>query len=463
MENIQAMPNNINAETELIGAILNDPNSLMNVIGFLKAEDFYRTSHEIIYKTIEEMFSNNIKIDLVTLTNKLGVFLDKVGGISYISDLAGSSLGRNVKEYAKIIKEKSNKRKLIRTAKTLMESCYADEERATDLVNKAEEELFKVSLNKENRMEKFDKVLETTINKIEDVCKNKGSNNGVTGVDIGFKDLNRMTGGLQKQDLVILAARPSMGKTTLAVNIGTNISKSKAVAVFSLEMSKEQLAKKVLSSCTHVDLLKINAGQLDDKDWENIGKASGPLAQQKMFFDDTAAITVSEIKAKCKKIKIQYGLNIVIIDYLQLITGKGDNRVQEISQISRALKQLAKELDVTVIALSQLSRACESRPNHRPMLSDLRESGSIEQDADIVMFLYRDEYYNKESEDKNLAECIFAKNRNGKVGTVKLAWLGAFQKFGTLDVIHEGPYNPEIFKKKEEEKKSQQLKLGGNL
>lgn len=463
MENVQSMPNNIQAEAELLGAIINAPDSLINVIGFLKANDFYRTSHSIIFGAMEEMFSNNINIDLVTLKNKLGNVLDKAGGITYISELAGSSLGKNVKEYAKIIKEKSNKRKLIRTAKALMEDCYKDEDTATDLVSKVEEELFKVSLNKENRMEKFDKVLEKTVNHIEEVCKNKDLSNGVTGVDTGFPDINRMTGGLQKQDLIILAARPSMGKTTLALNLGTNISKNKVVAIFSLEMSREQLAKKVLSSNANIDLLKINTGSLDNKDWESIGMASGPLASRKMFLDDTAAATVAEMKAKCKKIKLQCGLDVVIIDYLQLITGKGESRTQEISQISRALKQLAKELDVTVIALSQLSRACEARTNHRPMLSDLRESGSIEQDADIVMFLYRDEYYNKGTEEKNIAECIFAKNRNGKVGTVKLAWLGQFQKFGTLDVIHVGSYNPEVFREKKEEKpqgKQEVMKVG---
>lgn len=431
MENL-AMPNNISAEQELLGGILNTPNLLVDIIGVVKPEDFYQTRHKIIFRAIEELFSNNIKIDPVTLADKLKNMLTEIGGITYISQLAGSSIGRNVKEYAKIIKEKSNKRKLIRAAKELMESCYKDEEAATELVSKTEEELFKVSLNKENKMEAFNTVLESTISNIENICNN--GTNGVTGIDTGFKDLNCMTGGLQKQNLIILAARPSMGKTTLAVNIGTNISKDKVVAVFSLEMSKEELARKVLSSSTHIDLIKINTGVLKDTDWECIAKASGPLASRKLFIDDTAGITVNEIKAKCKKIKIQYGLSVVIIDYLQLIKGtsRGDNRVQEISQISRELKQLAKELDVSVIALSQLSRAPEVRTNHRPILSDLRESGSIEQDADIVMFLYRDEYYNKESEEKNIAECIFAKNRSGKVGTVKLAWLGAYQKFGTL-------------------------------
>lgn len=436
MEHMEVMPNSIQAEQELLGGVLNYPNLLVDVIGYIKPEDFYKDAHKVIFGAIEELFSKNIKIDIVTVADILVNVLNTVGGISYISELSGSILGKsNVKEYAKIIKEKSNKRKLIATARRLLDDCYKDKESSLDLVGEAEEELFKVSLNKENRLEEFSTVLENTINSIEDICKSKNST-GITGTDTGFKELNRFTGGLQKGDLIILAARPSMGKTTLAVNIGSNVSKNKVVGIFSLEMSKEQLARKIISSHTHIDLLKINTGNLDDKDWEHIGITAGPLSQSKMFLDDTGAIGVSEIKAKCKKIKIQHGLDVVIIDYLQLITGKGESRTQEISNISRQLKQLAKELNVTVIALSQLSRACETRTNHRPMLSDLRESGSIEQDADIVMFLYRDEYYNKETEDRNIAECIFAKNRNGKVGTVKLAWLGQYQKFGTLDIVN---------------------------
>lgn len=454
------MPNSLQAEQELLGAILNNPDAIVDCIGIININDFYRDQHKLIYGAMEDLFKNNIKIDFVTLTEKLRNRISNVGGISYVSELAGNSLGHNVKEYAKIIKEKSNKRNLIKLANMLKKQAY-EEIASAEIINKAEEELFKINLNKENKLEAFNTVLESTINHIQDVCNNKGVN-GVTGIDTGFKDINRVTGGLQRQDLIILAARPSMGKTTLAVNIGTNISKNKVVAVFSLEMSKEQLGRKVLSSAAFIDLLKINTGNLDTKDWENIAKASGPLANHKLFIDETAAVTVSEIKAKCKKIKLQYGLDVVIIDYLQLITSKGENRVQEISKISRALKQLAKELDVTVIALSQLSRAPEARTEHRPMLSDLRESGSIEQDADVVIFLYRDEYYNKESEDKNIAECIFAKNRNGKVGTIKLAWLGQFQKFGTLDYIHDGSFNPDTFKKEKKEPAARQevMKVG---
>lgn len=453
---MKALPYSLKSETELLGAILNDSKRIIDVIGIVNEDDFYKDAHKIIFKGMEDLFKDNKGIDIITLTEKLKDVLNSVGGITYISELAGSIVGNNVKEYAEIIREKANKRRLIKTAMKLMEDCYKDKENTAALINGIEDELFKVSINKENRMEPVNKVLESTITHIENIYKNKDLNNGVTGIDTGFKDLNRMTGGLQRQDLIILAARPSMGKTTLAVNIATNVSKDKNVAIFSLEMSKKQIAEKILASKAFIDLLKINTGNLNDKDWEKIAKYSGPLANQKLFLDDTGGLSVAEIKAKAKKLKLQYGLDLIVIDYLQLMNGKGENRTQEISGISRGLKQMAKDLDITVIALSQLSRAPEARTNHRPMLSDLRESGAIEQDADIVMFLYRDEYYDAESEDKNIAECIFAKNRNGKVGTIKLAWLGQFQKFATLDFIHEGSYNPEIFKKKEDKKVEQE-------
>lgn len=458
---MQTLPSNINAETELLGAILNNPESILDAVGVVNANDFYKESHKYIFSTMEKMFKNNIRIDLVTLAEELGDILPKSGGITYISELAGSIVNFNVKEYSAIIKEKSNKRKIIKLCEMLKEKSFQDVETSQSLIDEIEEQLFKINLNKENRIESFNKILESTVTNIEDVCKNKDLNKGVTGIDTGFRDLNRMTGGLQNQDLIIMAARPSMGKTTLAVNIATSVSKTKTVAIFSLEMSKEQIARKVLASQTHIDLLKINTGNLDSRDWESIGKTTGPLANNKLFIDDTGALGVAEIKAKSKKIKLQHGLELIIVDYLQLITSRGENRTQEISKISRGLKQIAKDLDVPVIALSQLSRAPETRTNHRPMLSDLRESGSIEQDADIVMFLYRDEYYNKETEEKNIAECIFGKSRNGKVGTVKLAWLGQYQKFGQLDYTPDGGFNPKIFEeKKEPEAKQEVMKIG---
>lgn len=348
---MRTLPSNINAETELLGAILNNPESMLDAVGVVNANDFYKESHKYIFSTMEKMFKNNIRIDLVTLAEELGDILPKAGGITYISELAGSIVNFNVKEYSTIIKEKSNKRKIIKLCETLKEKSFQDVETSQRLIDEVEEQLFKINLNKENKIESFNKILESTVTNIEDVCKNKDLNKGVTGIDTGFRDLNRMTGGLQKQDLIIVAARPSMGKTTLAVNIATSVSKTKTVAIFSLEMSKEQIARKVLASQTHIDLLKINTGNLDYKDWESIGKTTGPLSNNKLFIDDTGALGVAEIKAKSKKIKLQHGLDLIIVDYLQLITSRGENRTQEISKISRGLKQIAKDLDVPVIAL----------------------------------------------------------------------------------------------------------------
>ena len=454
---MQTLPSNINAETELLGAILNNSDSILDAIGIITADDFYKESHKYIFSAMENMFKSNIRIDLVTLAEELGDILPKAGGITYISELAGSIVNFNVKEYSTIIKEKSNKRKLIKLAEWLKNKAFEDVEFSKDLVDKLEDSLFKVTIDKENKMESFSEILGTTIEDIERISKN----GKMSGIDTGFKDLNRLTGGLQKKDFIVLAARPSMGKTTLAVNIATNVSETKVVSIFSLEMSKEQLVRKIISNKAVVDALKLSTGDLNYKDWESIGRISGPLSNRKLFIDDTPAMTVSEMKAKCKKIKLQFGLDLIIVDYLQLIRAKGENRTQEISNISRDLKQLAKELDSTVIALSQLSRAPEARKDHRPRLSDLRESGAIEQDGDIIMFLYRDEYYHKETEEKNIAECIFAKNRNGKVGTVKLAWLGKYQKFGQLDYTPDGGFNPKIFEdKKKLEAKQEVMKIG---
>ena len=281
-------------------------------------------------------------------------------------------------------------------------------------------------------------VLERGFIEIEKIFNNKG---GVTGIPSGFPELDAKTSGFQKGDMILVAARPSMGKTTFALNLAqyAALRCGKSIAIFSLEMSKEQLAYKLLCSEANVDMLKLRTGNLEDRDWENIAKASGPLSSAKIFIDDTAGISVMEMRSKCRRLKIENGIDMIIVDYLQLMSGSrgSESRQQEVSEISRSIKALAKEMECPVIALSQLSRAPEQRTDHRPMLSDLRESGSIEQDADLVMFLYRDEYYNKETEDKNVAECIIAKQRNGPTGTVKLAWLGQFSKFGRLDIVHQ--------------------------
>jgi replicative DNA helicase len=441
----KALPHNIEAEQGLLGGIIAHPQTLTEVMEIIKHDDLYRDAHQLIYNSIYSLFTRNESIDLITVINELKTMdaLDKVGGITYLTTIIQSGLASNVKSYANIIKELSNKRKLIKIAQDLMQKGHDEKSKSKDILVTVEEEIFKISSTKENRMIKADELVGTTLQNIEKLYNTGG---GMTGASTEFSEIDRITRGLQKQDLVILAARPSMGKTTLAENIASNVAKKSSVIFFSLEMSNEQLMAKMLSADSMVKYENVKSGQLQEEEWIKLSKSSALIANKKLFIDDTAARTVNEIKAQAKKIKLQHGLDLIVIDYLQLMKGTGGNREQEISGISQGLKAIAKELNCTVIALSQLSRACEQRVDKRPMLSDLRESGSIEQDADIVMFLYRDEYYNKETEEKNVAECIFGKNRNGRVGAVKLAWLGEYQKFGNLDLHYEGKYNPRIFK-----------------
>jgi replicative DNA helicase len=440
---MKPLPHNLEVEQSLLGGLILNPNTLMDVISIITHDDLYRDAHKLIYNAIYSLFTRNEAIDMITVINELRNMqaLDSVGGISYVSSLNG--VAGNVKTYANILKELSNKRKLIKLGQELMEKGFDEKSKSKEILNATEDGLFKINTVTENKLMKADQLINITLEKIEKMYQTGG---GMTGTPTDFSEIDRITRGLQRQDLVILAARPSMGKTTLAENIASNVAKHNTVAIFSLEMSKEQLMAKMLAADSMVKYESVKSGQLDEQDWGKIANTSALIANKKLFIDDTAAMTVNQIKAQAKKIKLQYGLDAIIIDYLQLMKGQGGNREQEISGISQGLKGIAKELDCTVIALSQLSRACESRPDKRPMLSDLRESGSIEQDADIVLFLYRDEYYNKETEEKNVAECIFAKNRNGKVGTVKLAWLGEYQKFGNLDLHYEGKYNTRIFK-----------------
>ncbi|MBU3171378.1 replicative DNA helicase [Clostridium estertheticum] len=439
MKEFKLLPCSYEVEATILGSILSDSKFLNDVLEIIDTNDFYKESHKIIYSMFLDLFSQNIKIDIITVAEALRKIdsLKQCGGITYLSQMTESVLRTNdIKAYAEIIKEKSNKRKIIKIANELLEKGYNAKLNSKEIISDVEENLFSLVLNTEDRMCNIDLVMDTTLRVLENNYKNGG---GITGISYGFNEIDRVTSGLQKQDLIIIAARPSMGKTTLAVNIGNYVAKTKQVAIFSLEMSKEQLVQKKLSATALVEYEKIRSGKLDGKEWDKIASASGYIASLKLKIDDTASQSVNIVKAKCKKLKAQSGLDLIIIDYLQLMQGNGEkNREQEISTISRGLKAIAKELNITVIALSQLSRAPEQRSDHRPMLSDLRESGSIEQDADVVMFLYRDEYYNNETEDKNIAECIIGKQRNGRVGTIKLAWLGQYQMFANLDVIHSG-------------------------
>ncbi|MBC2478468.1 replicative DNA helicase, partial [Clostridium beijerinckii] len=394
----------------------------------------------IIYRSILDMFRSDIAIDLLTLLEYLKStdMLERAGGVTYITELSASvPTTANLSAYIKIVSDKSTLRKLIKSSTTIIEESYNNQSNVEDVVDSAEKKIFNIAEKRTSKdFEPLSDVLERGFAQIEKLFNEKGT---VTGVASGFTDLDAKTSGFQSGDMVLIAARPSMGKTTFALNIVeyAALKENKSVVVFSLEMSKEQLAYKLLCSEANVDMLRLRTGALEDKDWENIAMAAGPLSKAKIYIDDTAGVTVMEMRSKCRRLKIEYGIDLIVIDYLQLMSGGTgtDNRQQEVSEISRSIKALAKEMECPVIALSQLSRAPEQRADHRPMLSDLRESGSIEQDADVVMFLYRDEYYDKETEDKNMAECIMAKQRNGPVGTVKLAWLGQFSKFGNLDVI----------------------------
>ena len=438
---MRSLPQSIEAEQSVIGSMIIDKSAIARVLEGLEEEDFYRDGHKIIYKTILEMFRNDIAIDLLTLLEYLKStdMLERAGGVTYITELSSSvPTTANLSAYIKIVSDKSTLRKLIKASTTIIEESYTNQSQVEDVVDIAEKKIFNIAEKRTTKdFEPLSDVLERGFAQIERLFNNKDE---LTGVGSGFTDLDSKTSGFQSGDMILIAARPSMGKTTFALNIAEHaaLREHKSVVIFSLEMSKEQLAYKLLCSEANVDMLKLRTGTLEDKDWENIAMAAGPLSKAKVYIDDTAGVTVMEMRSKCRRLKIEYGIDLIVIDYLQLMSGGAgsDNRQQEVSEISRSIKALAKEMECPVIALSQLSRAPEQRADHRPMLSDLRESGSIEQDADIVMFLYRDEYYNKETEDKNIGECIIAKQRNGPVGTARLAWLGQYSKFGNLDVIH---------------------------
>lgn len=437
---MRSLPHSIEAEQSVIGSMIIDKSAIAKVLEKLKEDDFYRDGHKVIYKAVQTMFSQDIAVDLVTLLEHLKSTdgLEKSGGITYISELSASvPTTANLDAYIKIVEEKSLLRKLIKSSTTIIEESYNNQDKVDNVLDLAQKKIFDIAEKKgSNDYEPLSSVLERGFLEIEKLFNNKGS---ITGVGSGIKDLDAKTSGFQKGDMVLIAARPSMGKTTFSLNIAENaaLREGKSVVVFSLEMSKEQLAYKLLCSEANVDMLKLRTGNLDDGDWERIARATGPLSKAKIFIDDTAGLSVMEMRSKCRKIKMEHGIDMILIDYLQLMSGSAgsESRQQEVSEISRSIKALAKEMECPVIALSQLSRAPEQRADHRPMLSDLRESGSIEQDADVVMFLYRDEYYNKETEEKNIGECIIAKQRNGPVGTVRMAWIGAHSKFADLDLM----------------------------
>ncbi len=407
---MRTLPQSIEAEQSVIGSMIIDKSAIAKVLESLEEEDFYRDGHKVIFRAILDMFRKDMAVDLVTLLESLKSteMLERAGGVTYITEISASvPTTANLSSYIKIVEEKSVLRKLIKASTSIIESSYNNQGEVENVLDGAEKRIFDIAEKKTSKdFEPLSDVLERGFLEIERLFNNRGE---ITGVGSGFSDLDSKTSGFQKGDMILIAARPSMGKTTFALNIAEHaaLREGKSVVIFSLEMSKEQLAYKLLCSEANVDMLRLRTGELDDKDWENIAKATGPLAKAKVYIDDTAGVSVMEMRSKCRRLKMEYGIDLIVIDYLQLMsgsTGSSDNRQQEVSEISRSIKALAKEMECPVIALSQLSRAPEQRADHRPMLSDLRESGSIEQDADLVMFLYRDEYYNKETEDKNIGE-----------------------------------------------------------
>ncbi|MBP1927009.1 replicative DNA helicase [Sedimentibacter acidaminivorans] len=431
-------PHNAEAEQTVLASALLDHTAVEKIINLLNVEDFYYEANKEIFESIKDVNMQNIPVDALTVTEELKKRekLDYVGGFEYLARLTENIItSKNVEAYCNIIKEKSTLRKLINASNEIIEKGYKENDEVQKIIELAETRIFAISQNRNiNSFSEIKDVLLEVFNQLEERAMNKGS---LTGITTGYEDLDRMTAGLQRSDLILLAARPSMGKTALALNIAINAVKTGvSVALFSLEMSKEQYVQRIISMESMVESGKLRSGNLDDEDWNRLLSVMSVVSNYKIHVDDTASITLFEMMSKCRRLKIEKGLDLIIVDYLQLMSGGGknnSNRQQEISDISRGLKAMARELNCPVVALSQLSRAPELRTDHRPIMSDLRESGAIEQDADVVMMLYRDEYYHKEeSEKKGITEVIITKQRNGPVGTVELAWIGQYTKFGNI-------------------------------
>jgi replicative DNA helicase len=432
-------PQNIEAEQAVLGAIFLEPSALTPATEILIPEDFYRAAHQKIFNAMLTLSDQGKAVDLITVTENLAAakLLEDVGGVSYLSELAGSvPTAANIEYYASIVGEKSILRRLIRTATEIAQDGYTREDEVESLLSEAEKSIMEVASRKNaSAFHNIKDVLVSAYDNIETLHQRTGD---VTGIPTGFAELDRMTAGFQRNDLIIVGARPSVGKTAFALNIAQNVATraGENVAIFSLEMGAEQLVMRMLCAEGNIDAQRLRTGSLTDEDWAKLTMAMGSLSNAGIFIDDTPGVRISDIRAKCRRLKQEHGLGMILIDYLQLILGSGrggENRQQEISEISRSLKGLARELQVPVIALSQLSRGLEQRQDKRPMMSDIRESGSIEQDADIVAFLYRDDYYDKESENKNIIEIIIAKQRNGPTGTVSLAFVKEYNKFVNLE------------------------------
>ena len=435
----RVLPHSIEAEQSVIGSMIMDREAIVVAAGILHSEDFYGKQYGIVFEAMVELNDEGKPVDLITLQDRLKEkdVPPEVSSLEFVRDLITAvPTSANIKYYANIVAEKAILRRLIRINEEIANTCYVGKESLETILEDTEKKVFDLVQRKgSNEYVPIREVVMNAMNRIEIASKNKGV---VTGIPTGFIDLDYRTAGMQPSDLILVAARPSMGKTAFVLNIAQYVAfkQNKTAAIFSLEMSKEQLVNRLFSLESKVDSQHIRTGNLSDAEWEKLIESAGIIGKSNLIIDDTPGISISELRSKCRKYKLEHNLELVIIDYLQLMSGsgsgRGDSRQQEISDISRSLKALARELSVPVIALSQLSRAVEQRPDHRPMLSDLRESGAIEQDADVVMFIYRDDYYNKDTDMKGVAEIIIAKQRNGPIGTVNLAWLPDFTKFANI-------------------------------
>ena len=437
----RSMPNSLDAEQSVIGSMIMDKDAILTAMEMLTSDDFYHKQYGILFDAMIELYSKGLPVDLITLQNKLKEkeVPEEISSLSYVKELLDAvPTSANIKYYAKIVKDNSMRRRLIRLNEEIENECYAGRESVDKVMDMTEKKVFDLLSTRRGGGGDYVPIRQVVMNaleKIENAAKTSGT---VTGIPTGFIDLDYRTAGLQPSDLILIAARPSMGKTAFVLNIAQYVAfhEDMCTAIFSLEMSKEQLVNRLFSLESRVDAQALRTGNLSDSDWEKLIEGAGTIGNSKLIIDDTPGISIAEMRSKCRKYKLEHDLKLIIIDYLQLMSGSGkgsDSRQQEISDISRSLKALARELSVPVIALSQLSRAVEQRPDHRPMLSDLRESGAIEQDADVVMFIYRDDYYNHDSEMKGISEIIIAKQRNGPIGTVNLVWLPQYTKFANME------------------------------
>ena len=433
----RVLPHSVEAEQSVIGSMIMDRDAILAASEIITSEDFYQHQYGVIFDAMVELYNEGKPVDLVTLQDRLREkdVPPEISSLDFAKDLLDAvPTSANVRNYAQIVQEKSMLRKMIKTMEEIANTCYVAKERTEDIMESTEKKVFDLLQRRSGGdYVPIKDVVLSALDKIEKASKNKGT---VTGIPTGFLDLDYKTSGFQPSDLILIAARPSMGKTAFVLNIAQNMAfkEGKTVAIFSLEMSKEQLVNRLFSLESRVDSQALRTGNLTDEDWAKLIEGAAVVGKSNLIIDDTPGISISELRSKCRKFKLEHNLGIIIIDYLQLMTGgkHSESRQQEISEISRSLKAVARELNVPVVARSQLSRAVAQRPDHRPMLSDLRESGAIEQDADVVMFIYRDDYYNKDTDKKNIAEIIIAKQRNGPIGTVELVWLPNYTKFANM-------------------------------